>query len=342
MSSNSVINKEDTFLKDLYEKNMALVEDYSLDFKLKCEEEASRPRISTGIDELDRIISGGLTNELYIIGSETSTGKSALVQFIGQNFAKSGIYVLYFILEMSRYEVFARGISLESYKANKIDKTKQLFSISDILAYKKESVFGSYKKVSYDLYADYANTYFDCINKHFIPIECDISGITAKQVAEFTEQFKADHPNERVVVIVDYLQILSPDKNDRSQVDRKTATDVKVRTLKALASHHQTPVIAISSVGRNSYGKKLDNSSFKESGDVEFTGGVLFAYNWTGVTDNNDASMVKTEKRISKERGYRKIALDLLKFRNGERDSAVNLRYFPAYSYFDFDNGKDI
>jgi replicative DNA helicase len=136
------------------------------------------------------------------------------------------------------------------------------------------------------------------------------------------------------------MQILNSDSRDRSQVDRKTATDVKVRTLKALASQHHVPVLTISSVGRNGYGKRLDTSMFKESGDIEFTGGVLLGYNWSGVTDSASPNAADKEEDVCKERGYRWISIDLLKSRNSERGIDVKLKYYPAFNYFEYDQQK--
>ena len=92
----------------------------------------SKPRISTGIWEFDRILNGGLSDEFYIMGAETSTGKSAFLMFIAQKIAESGIDVLYFALEMGQSEFIARGISAISFEEHQQDKEKCV-TASDIL-----------------------------------------------------------------------------------------------------------------------------------------------------------------------------------------------------------------
>lgn len=85
------------------EKMISMVKpmsDYKNTFVLHCKE--LRPRISTGIWKFDNILNGGLANELYIMGAETSTGKSAFLMSIAQKVAESGIDVLYFALEMGK------------------------------------------------------------------------------------------------------------------------------------------------------------------------------------------------------------------------------------------------
>ena len=64
--------------------------------------DARLPRISTGYPELDRVLTGGLVNELYIMGAETSTGKSAFLMSISQNISPSAIDVLYFSMAIGK------------------------------------------------------------------------------------------------------------------------------------------------------------------------------------------------------------------------------------------------
>ena len=90
------------------------MKDYETPFVEECME--NRQRISTGILALDIALNGGLSNELYIMGAETSTGKSAFIMSMAQHIAMEGTNVLYFSLEMGRSEFIARGISAISYE----------------------------------------------------------------------------------------------------------------------------------------------------------------------------------------------------------------------------------
>ena len=67
--------------KQYIDKLMAAVQpmnEYKNTFISHCKEFG--PRISTGILVFDKALNGGLANELYIMGAETSTGKSAFVE----------------------------------------------------------------------------------------------------------------------------------------------------------------------------------------------------------------------------------------------------------------------
>lgn len=188
------------------------------------------------------------------------------------------------------------------------------------------------------MYEKYSDEYFSRYGEHLHIIESGLSGLTVKDISNVAAMFKKK-TGKPMVVFVDYLQIIKEDPEDRTQADRKTKTDVSVTTLKTLASQIGMPVVTISSISRGNYLGKIGTSAFKESGDTEYTGGVLIGWNWAGVTDQKDDQKVEEEKKACTERGFKKMALDVLKYRNSERDSSVHLKYFPAYNFFEEDGG---
>lgn len=296
------------------------------------------PRISTGILAFDKALNGGLANELYIMAAETSTGKSAFLMSIAQKVAEAGTDVLYFALEMGRDEFVARGISAISFEYRRKEEQQRLVTAANVLYWTYDKTINDFSKMNYAMYESYANEYFNRYGSHLHIIESGLSGLTVKDIANVATLFKQKSSNQ-VAVFVDYLQLIKADPKDRSQSDRKTKIDVVVGTLKRLASQIGMPVITISSVGRASYNGKISTASFKESGDTEYTGGVLIGWNWDGVTNQNDEKQREEEKRLCKERGYRRMALDILKYRNSERDNTIHLKYYPAYNYFEEDDG---
>ncbi len=299
------------------------------------------PRISTGILAFDRILNGGLANELYIMGAETSTGKSAFLMSIAQKIAESGTDVLYYALEMGRDEFVARGISAISYEHHRKEKRQRQVTAANVLYWTYDEQMQDFSKMSYSMYEVYSDEYFSRYGKHLHIIESGLSGLTVKDIANVAAKYKQKSKNP-VAVFIDYLQIIKPDPNDRTQSDRKTKTDVVVTTLKTLASQIGMPVVTISSIGRTSYNGKITTASFKESGDTEYTGGVLIGWNWDGVTNQNVEEDIEDEKIRCKIRGYRRMVLDVLKYRNSERDSKLYLKYYPAYNFFEEDYDRFI
>ncbi len=311
--------------------NLNPMEGFQSDFKEMCLK--STTRIGTGWLSVDKALNGGLANELYIMGAETSTGKSALMMAMAQNIAASGVNVLYFSLEMAKEEFVARGISSISFKHSSTDKNAKRFTAGDVLYYSYDNTINDFVKIAYSSYEAYSDEYFNLYGKHLYIITSAEDGYSAKDVANIAYLFQEKHPDEKTVVFVDYMQILKADSSDRSQVDRKTKADLSTIILKTLASKGM-PVITMSSISRNKYGDKISTKAFKESGDIEYTGGILIGWNWKGVTDCSDKKKIQAEQNACKARGYRKMTFDVLKYRNSERNNEVQLIYFPAYNYF--------
>lgn len=308
----------------------ATMRDTANDFIRICQNPG--PRISTGNLELDKALAGGLSNELYVLGAETSTGKSAFVMHIAQNIAKSGIDVLYFALEMGRMEFYARGISEISYKSQLENRHSRAFTAGDVLYWSYDEDLQDFTWINYEMYKEHLEEYLDTYGDHLRVIEGDQEGLTVTDVANAATLFKRK-TGKTPVVIVDYLQLLRPKDGDFSQADRKTKTDVIITTLKTLSSQIGMPVIAISSLSRSGYGTNVSSTSFKESGDIEYTSGVLLGWNWDGVTNAKEEDAKEEMKRCN-DRHYRIMTLEVLKFRNGKRNGLVKFKYYPAYNYF--------
>ena len=288
------------------------------------------PVVSTGFLSIDKMLNGGLQNELYILSAESSIGKSAIAQTIAENVSKNN-YVLYFAVEMSRRELAARGISAVSFDEYIDDKSKPRFKISDILARRYDEATG-FTYLAYSNYEEYAKKYFEK-TKNICVVETGIDGVTAKDIANISVEFQRVHSDKPVVVLVDYLQLLCADKNDPSQRDIRIITNEAIRILKNL-SQKGMPVFALSSVARSEYGSKVSMSSSKESGACEYTSGVAIGFNWKGVTTTRDEIAKANEIEECNKRGYRIVTFDILKQRNSERFIETELRYYPAYNKF--------
>src|SRR5690242_15388280 len=79
--------------------------------KLYAEIELEQPaRLSTGIDEFDRVLGGGIVpGSLVLIGGEPGIGKSTLLLQAAANMARSVGPVLYSSGEESEHQVKSRG-----------------------------------------------------------------------------------------------------------------------------------------------------------------------------------------------------------------------------------------
>lgn len=289
-----------------------------------------RTRISTGYLNFDVLLGGGLTDDLYIFGAPTSCGKSAFWMSIAQNISKEGIKVLYFSLEMSAREHIARGVSFISYDKVRKGDADVAYTAQEILKWKRVQETNEFEQVNYSCFSQFADKYFSEYADNLYIIEGGIGGMTANRISDMVVEFCNSNSNEEVVVIVDYLQIIAqPDK-----VDRKREMDNIVGVLKNISMQLEIPVVCISSIGRNSYGKRVSSGSFKESGDIEYGGGVCLGFNWCGGTvkaDENDKMLLK---QLARE-GCRLMELDFLKSRNGENGTRARFKYHPAFNCFE-------
>ncbi len=310
-------------------------------FKLHRDED--KQNLRTGYTKLDIALGGGFGNELYVMAAETGTGKSAIASVFAQNIAAAGVDVLYYALEMSTDEFIARGASAISQEKSLKDSDKYKAIkygeiLNDTYDYKMELFF----RRPYSEYQEYVEEYFRRYGNHLHFIEGGIGGATnAKIISEQARAFKKKKGVKKLAVFVDYLQLLSPDPDDRSQRDMQTTISAAVKTLKALASQVGASVFLISSMANDRNGKDINSASFKYSGDIGYTGGVLLGWNWEGVTNASNSETRKTKIQTAKNTGYREMSLEVLKQRSGERDNKVKLLYKPAYNYIVEDTELD-
>ncbi len=307
---------------------------FQAEFIQFCEKE--QERISTGILDLDIALKGGLTDELYILGAETGQGKSAFSMCLSENIARQGKDVLYFALEMSRKEIIARGISALSWRDRK-KYTENPISAGDILYYDYDRTAGDFLKVPTKRYSKQAEQWFKEYGNNLIIIENTPKGITAADIAKITKQH-IETTGNKPIVFVDYLQMLAPDSSDRAQADRKTKLDVAIRVLKGISIRHSIPVFTISSLNRVGYGKRVNSASLKESGDLEYTAGILLGLNLDAQMQNyNNEKEAEEEIKKALNPGKdkpRKMTLEVMKFRNGTKRNDVKLHYYATYNYF--------
>ena len=104
-------------------------------------------RYSTGFEELDRILGGGLVQGgVLLLGGEPGIGKSTLVMQIFSNLASKGVPVLYVSAEESLSQVLARGARLKAGTSRPI-KIATSDNIADVL---NDSRIGSFKFIALD------------------------------------------------------------------------------------------------------------------------------------------------------------------------------------------------
>ena len=170
-------------------------------------------KIRTGFDKLDNLLNGGLPNGLITLGAIPSLGKTTFALQVADNMASmENTKVLFFSLEMTRFDIISKSLSRISYLTDELNNYTfdDLLSNNEIVDY--EALLSQYEPIANNLYT--------------IDYIYDIRDIEA-----FIRQFKDLHENENIVVIIDYLQYILNGNNGND----KQVIDIITKRLKELA-----------------------------------------------------------------------------------------------------------
>ena len=309
--------------------------------------------IPTGWKTLDKILGGGLYPGLYVLGALSSFGKTTFAEQLAVHLSETGHDVLFFSLEMTKYELMARGIS--RLTACLECGEKEFKSVAEAA----NMVEGKDKKT-----LTCARTAVDLINPQtFLHLNHDEQQLVNKAAALYRERTGrlwvieqgegAEGKHTRVdvdciyrkieehkaitgvypVVFIDYLQIIAGSdlKSDKANID-----DFITRLRKM--SRGRYPVIAISSFNRGNYNTEASMSAFKESGSIEYSADVLLAIEPRGMNNNTTDSATAKNKDVIKETTNRvtwPVQLSIIKNRLGRRDLCINYDYTAKYNVYE-------
>lgn len=276
--------------------------------------------IPTGFAQLDKKLNGGLHAGLYVLGAVPSLGKTSLAWQIADNIAASGRTVLFYSLEMSRFEMVSKAISRYAAGLYSVDLAP---SALDVRMGKNPEIVGKAVEA-------FAATSAKRLN--IIPGGLDMT------VGDI-----CDHAAARVdsqpVVFVDYLQIMRSG-DPRTDSDDKRRTDEAMRQLKQLSASHGLTVFVVSSLNRQNYEESASFQSFKESGGVEYTADTILGLQLRAITEPEymTAKSDTTKKReiieAAKMATPRRLRLLCLKNRSGLTGWNLDMDYYPRCDTF--------
>ena len=292
---------------------------------------ANRNPIPTGFASLDRILNGGLVPGLYIMGAVSSLGKTALMVNFADNIAAAGTDVLYFSLEMSKYELMARSISRLSFRLageRKINPDEAFTTFGVLFGAKHIEEQGS-------LLPEAMKIYRETIGPHIWYFE-GVGSITVDEIKEAVQQHIVK-TGRKPVVFIDYLQIIAPP--DPRATDKHN-TDVIVTTLKQLSRDEDVPVFCISSLNRMNYNEPVNMAAFKESGAIEYGSDVLIGLQLYGIGykpgEKEQARKARIQELVTKAEKEDRISIQVrvLKNRNGRRGDSGEMRFTKKFNSF--------
>ncbi len=294
---------------------------------------------ATPFEELNLILNGGFkARQLYALTALPSLGKTAFALQCTDFLAAQGKAVIYFSLEIPWGDLVARSISRLSFLNEYGGSFNDFYNGvgSDDVIYKNLSeerlnfLFQVHKKARNNImvvgrnFKKYSgNGVFDVFD-----------------VKDFIKEF-IKQKNVRPFVVVDYFQIL---QSENERITDKQKCDEIVAVLKETAVNFEIPILAISSLNRQSYSENLTMSAFKETGSIEYTCDALFGMQIGGVEisspggEPTKADLIKAtneyfENTGKKEKELGKIEFKIMKNRNGVRNN-VNLFFSPLRNCF--------
>lgn len=279
--------------------------------------------IPTGFSNLDKVLDGGLYPQLYIIGAVSSLGKTTFTLQIADSIARQKRPVFFFSLETSKDTLTEKNISKITFETAGGDSSLPQTARSIDNGYFLEIGKDGFKHPKVMKHVTKA---FSMYKEYYQNLMIN-NGITnrpsAQDIYNQVQTYCVRHPDLHPVVIVDYLQILKPMRDNMTD---KEAVTSSVAKLNELTEKFHAPVILISSFNRQNYDSPVSMQSFKESGEIEYYSDVLMGLQYQ---DGQKPDFEDTDPMTS-----RKIEAVILKNRNGVSRSKVGFDFYSAFNEF--------
>ncbi|MEW6173840.1 MAG: replicative DNA helicase [Bacillota bacterium] len=205
---------------------------------------------STKFTELDRLLSGLWPQDLIILASRPSMGKTSLALSIALNVAKSEVPVGFFSLEMSKEQLVQRLLAAEAKVDHKRLRTAQL----------EDEDWQKLTEAADRISA--APVYID-----------DTPALSAREIRARAKRLKAERGLG--LIVIDYLQLMQSAR--RTENRQQEIADIS-RSLKGLAKELDVPVLALSQLSRaveQRQEKRPVMSDLRESGSLEQDADVI-------------------------------------------------------------------
>lgn len=241
-----------------------------------------------GFSKLDDLLGGLEGGDMIVIGARPAVGKSAFVTQITSNLAERGKKVGFYNLEMQEKQVYERFVVSQS-----------CISLTRLRRAKK--FLGDEKER------------FEKANEVLEKRDNIVITTGSKSVSEIRSESR--HMGYDIIII-DYLQLLKPDKEYRG--NRYAEVGAISKAIKALAMELNIPIIALSQLNRVSEArdtKEPTMAELREAGDIEQDASVIILM-WNLSQDDKSKKGCKVEKQRQGQTGSIVLNFngDLMKF----------------------------
>ena len=240
----SVTNRE---IGDSYSTLSDVMGDLYTELSEMCQNPDGALGVMTGYPGIDASLQGLRPGQMIVIGARPGVGKTSFALNLAVNAAAKGASVAFFSLEMSKTEIAQRLLSAQAK-----------ISLSTIRGARiQDNQWGTILDATRDL------------SQLDIMID-DTPGTTVTEIrAKARRMLKG---KEKGIVMIDYLQLLSPPSGGRRADSRATEVSEMSRGIKIMAKDLEVPVVALSQLNRqvtDRKGQRPQLSDLRESGSIE-------------------------------------------------------------------------
>jgi replicative DNA helicase len=237
------------------------LEDFERRFELK-----SRNPVTTGWDEIDRIVGGGLgKGELGVVIAPTGVGKSMVLAHLGAEALKIGKNVVHYTLELQDVII-----------GNRYDSCLTGIPINDLL-FNKEEIFEEVKKLPGKLLIK----------------EYPTKSATTQTLKNHLEKLK-NRDFSPDMIIVDYGDILKPIFHSK---EKRENLETIYEELRAIAQEFKCPVWTASQTNRSGINAEvITMESISEAFSKCFVADFIFSVSRTGSDKSNNTGRIYIAK----------------------------------------------
>ena len=246
-------------VKSNYQPLDKIMLDFYEELSAQCENPSQLLGVETGFSTLDSKLLGLRPGQMVVVGARPGVGKTSLALNIALNAASRGATVAFFSLEMSKVEIAQRLLSSQSH-----------IDLTTIRA-------GRIRK---DQWGEVIQATSDLSNLDVLiddTPDTTVTEIRAKARRMLDSRLKE---GKLCLVIIDYLQLLSPPPGGRRSDSRANEVSEMSRGIKIMAKDLGVPVMALSQLNRDvesrsggrgpaKKSKRPQLSDLRESGSIE-------------------------------------------------------------------------
>lgn len=271
------------------------------------------PDISTGFENLDEILGGGLRPGLYVIGSITSMGRTTFINQMGDQIAANGQDVLMFSLVEHRKDLIAKSISRQTAldALQNHGDMRNAKSAADIM---DKSRYSSYSGEEQDTIRR-AIAALEKFDGHIYVIEKNVS---TDQIRDTIDRHLRLTGHKPVVFIDELLMLSYPEVN----------TDRAVWELKRMSQDFELPVILLSPIHLASHRDPVTVEAFDEYAAILHACDVLIGLQYKRI-GKKDFDLFEEMQRNPRE-----VEFEVLMNRKGQQGGKAEFDYYPAVNYF--------